>query len=229
MRVAYFLTFFNPAGGAARVEDRDLARFTDIVAATPDLERALIFTPASAHDPFLNDGAPPRLAIELYFSDIAALEAALAPRGHLQALAAADRFPSLAGTQMTQQAMLVRPFAVPDPNGPAACTYLVSYEGVADDLNAWLSYYIEHHPPLMTRMPGIRDMEICTRIDWCSFLPWPRVDYMQRNKTVFDTPAALTAALNSPIREEMRRDFAHFPPFAGKASHYPMTTRALAL
>src|ERR1700722_5700721 len=126
MRIAYFLTFFNPAGGTARIEDHDLARFTDIVAATPELERALIFTPASAHDPFLDDGAPPRLAIELYFSEIGALEAALAPGGHLQALAAADRFPSLAGTQVSQQAMLVRPFTVPDPSGAVACTYLVS-------------------------------------------------------------------------------------------------------
>jgi uncharacterized protein (TIGR02118 family) len=229
MRIAYFITFQNSGKPAARINEHDIARFTDIVAATPHLERALIFTPASAHDPFLDDGAPPQLAAELYFADIAALEAAAASQGQLQALAVADRFPSLAGAAITQQAMLVRPFPVPEPHGPAGCTYLVSYEGAAEDLNGWLAYYIEHHPPLMIRMPGIREFEICTRIDWCGFLPWPRVDYMQRNKTVFDDPAALTAALNSPVREAMREDYKKFPPFTGKASHYPMTTRALSL
>ena len=43
----------------------------------------------------------------------------------------------------------------------------------------------------MARFPGIRQIEICTRIDWCGFLPWRRVDHMQRNKVVFDSAAAL--------------------------------------
>jgi hypothetical protein len=76
----------------------------------------------------------------------------------------------------------------------------------------------------MARFPGIREIEVCTRIDWCSGLEWPRVDYMQRNKTVFDNAQALNEALNSPVRDEMRRDFHNFPPFSGKTSHYPMST-----
>lgn len=79
----------------------------------------------------------------------------------------------------------------------------------------------------MTRFPGIRRVEVCTRIDWCGALPWTRVDHMQRNKVVFDDAAALTAALNSPVRHEMRADFADFPPFTGPVSHFPMTTRVI--
>ena len=79
----------------------------------------------------------------------------------------------------------------------------------------------------MTRFPGIRRVEVCTRIDWCGALPWTRVDHMQRNKVVFDDAAALTAALNSPVRHEMRADFADFLPFTGPVSHFPMTTRVI--
>ena len=50
---------------------------------------------------------------------------------------------------------------------------------------------------------------------------------MQRNKVVFDDAAALTAALNSPVRHEMRADFKNFPPFEGRNSHYPMATLSL--
>jgi hypothetical protein len=37
--------------------------------------------------------------------------------------------------------------------------------------------------------------------------------------------AALTAALNSPVRHEMRADFKQFPPFSGANTHFPMLTR----
>ena len=126
----------------------------------------------------------------------------------------------------TQQAMLVRRYPVPDPDIPYAagrqpCTYLVAYEGAAEDLTAWLTHYIADHPPIMARFPGIRQIEIYTCIDWCGGLPWPRVAHMQRNKVVFDNQAALTAALNSPVRHEMREAFHRFPPFTGPITHFP--------
>jgi uncharacterized protein (TIGR02118 family) len=170
--------------------------------------------------------------LQLYFDDIASLEATLAADGYLQSLAAADAVPSLKHANVTQQAMLVRQFPVPEatlrtPPGELPCTYLVAYEGKADDLNAWHTHYFRHHPPIMGRFPGIRQIEIYTRIDWCGFLPWRRVEHMQRNKVVFDSPAALTAALNSPVRHEMRKDFAQFPSFSGPNTHYPMLTRTV--
>jgi hypothetical protein len=232
MTLAYFLVFRNAASAAARVSAGDCARFADIVRATPGLARALMYTPETAKDPLLDDGAPPQLAAQLYFCDIADLEAALAPGGHLQALAAAGAFPSLAGATVAQQAMLARTFPVPGAtpgNGASAprCSYLVSYEGAAEDLNAWLHHYITHHPGIMARFPRIREIEVCTRIDWRGFLPWPRADYMLRNKVVFDSAADLAAALSSPVRREMRADYESFPPFSGPVSHYPMATLLL--
>jgi hypothetical protein len=47
---------------------------------------------------------------------------------------------------------------------------------------------------------------------------------MQRNKVVFDNQAALTEALNSPVRHEMRDSFHRFPAFTGPITHFPMTT-----
>jgi hypothetical protein len=227
--IAYFLTFRHRGDAAAPLDAAELARFAEIVRATPGLTKALIFTPAHAHDPYLKDEAPPFFAAQLYFPEIEALEAALAQDGHLQELASARAFPGLAAAEATQQAMVVRSFAVPEPGfrtrpGELACTYLVSYEGTAENLHLWLSHYIAQHSPIMQRFPGIRELEIYTRLDWCGFLPWRRVDYMQRNKVVFDDAAALNAALNSPVRHEMRIDFSKFPPFTGGNTHYPMAT-----
>lgn len=227
MEICLFIDFNHPGHDVPAAE---MAAVAALCGATPGLSRALLHSPGTTSDPYLHDGPSPALAVQLYFDDIAILEAAAAPGGHLQALPAA--LPSLDGAAATQQAMLVRRFPVPDPSfrtspGQAHATYLVAYQGVAEDMNAWLSYYVAHHPPIMARFPGIRQIEICSRLDWCGFLPYPRVEHMQRNKVVFDGAAALTAALNSEVRHEMRRDFVNFPRFSGANTHFLMHTRAV--
>ena len=212
---------------SATVSGPDLATIAEIVADVPGATDALLFTPGTTRDPYLDDDHPPALAIQVYFNEIEALESALAEGGPLTRLVPV---PSLSHAIMAQQAMLVRHFPTPDPvfrtvAGSHPCTYLVAYEGTAEDLPAWLSHYLAHHAAIMTRFPGIRRVEVCSRIDWCGALPWPRADHMQRNKVVFDSADALTAALNSPVRHEMRADFSKFPPFSGPVSHFPMTTR----
>jgi hypothetical protein len=220
--MAFCLFIVSRARGGAP-GDTERARLAEILRATPGLVRALVHTPGEAHDPFLNDGASPSLALQLYFGSLPDLEAAAARDGALQPLAA---LPAIADAE--QQAMVARTFPVPDrgPRSARWCTYLVAYEGPAEDVNAWLDAYLSDHPRLMGQLPGIRELEICTRVDWIGFLPWPRVDCMQRNKVAFDDPAALDAALASPVREAMRAHFRTLPPFAGAVTHFPMVTRA---
>ena len=218
MTVCWFAMFRNASP--------EVKWLSDVIATTPALKQGLIFTPSSTSDPYLDDGPPPRLALQLYFDDIAALEAALAAGGHLQ------RLDVLADVGASQQAMLVRRYPVPDPTfrtptDELPCSYLVAYEGASEDLPAWLAHYLADHPPIMARFPGIRAIEIYTCIDWCGGLCWPRVTHMQRNKVVFDSQVALTAALNSPVRHEMRAGFARFPPFTGPITHFPMATTAV--
>ena len=202
----------------------DVKAVADILRRVPGATEALLFTPATTDDPYLNDGPPPVLAMRLYFPTIETLEAAVAPEGALSDL------PALLGTGYSQQAMLVRRFPTPDPvfrMGGTGCAYLVAYEGAAENLPLWLSHYLAHHAAIMTRFPGVRRVEVYTRIDWCGGPPWRRVDHMQRNTVMFDDPAALAGALNSPVRHEMRADFSRFPPFTGPVSHFPMAMRIL--
>jgi len=237
---AYFAAFHDLRRPELRLTPAELADVVNIVESTTGLRRGLVFTPETTRDPYAapDDGPSPQLGLELYFERIEQLEAAVGRAGHLQPLAMPQTLPSLAEADVTQQAMVARPFPVPDPVFRTAarqlpCTYLVHYVGTAEDLNVWTDYYLKHHPQVMARFPGIREIEVCTRLDWCGFLPWRRVDYMQRNKVVFDSAAALTAALNSPVREEMRADYKQFPPFTNDNVHYPLATleirpRALA-
>lgn len=231
MSFCYFAFFHSRAPLDHRLSTDDLRAVRDVLGNTPGLTRALIHTPAPAGTPhaFPNDEAPPLLALQLYADQLETLEAALREGGALQALRQAGRVPGLEGTQLYQQVMLVRSFPVDDahfatPAGSVPCSYLVHYPGAAENLNAWLIHYIEHHPAIMRHFPGIREIEIYTRVDWIGGLPGMRVDLMQRNKQVFDSAQALSAALLSPVIRSMRADFHQFPPFAGGNVHYPMLT-----
>lgn len=215
----------------AVLSDDQVAQLGRELMGLPKLAKALIHTSSDAIDPYNKDDAPPDLVLQLYFDTVSDLEAATS-HDSLRALGSHDRLAALVNADIAQQAMLVRPFAVPEPafgnaSATAHCTYLVSYEGEAEDINAWLRHYLEKHTAHMARFPGIRELEVYTRLDAVSFLPWRRLNYMQRNKVVFDSPEALTAALHSPVRHEMRADFNAFPPFTGPVRHYAMATRVL--
>jgi len=228
MNTCLFLTF-KSGGDIAAAE---LARLMTLVRATPRLTKALLHTPANTSDPYVKDGPAPSLVLQLYFDELPELEAALSRTGHLGALASHDEFPALARAEIAHQAMLVRPFAVPEPAfatapGEPYCTYLVSYEGEAEDLNAWHAHYLENHTRHMAMFPQIRELEIYTRLDWVSRNSWKRLNFMQRNKVAFDSADALQQALHSPVRHEMRADFRAFPPFSGPNHHYAMATRVV--
>lgn len=226
MSVTWFATFQDDTGSDARIAQAEFEAIQAIVAGTPGLNSGLIYTPWPVEGLPFDDGPPPRLQLQLYFERIEDLESAVGTSGHLQALTEPDVLPSLASCTTTEQAMLARDFAV--PQGPDVtgtfCTFLVHYPGPADDLNHWLQHYIAHHTPVMRRFPGIRGVEVCSRLDWCSALPWDRVYHMQRNKVVFDDADALKTALASPVMAEMRADSGSFPAYAGGNAHFPMRT-----
>lgn len=228
MSTCLFLSFrfdSEPAAGETAKLDR-------LLHSVPQLEKALIHSPASASDPYVEDGAPPTLVLQLYFAALPELEEAVSRKGHLGALTSHAEFPVLATAETVHQAMLVRSFAVPEPTfrtppSEPHCTYLVSYEGEAEDLNAWHAHYLERHTAHMASFPAIRELEVYTRLDWVSLQPWRRADFMQRNKVVFDDATALDRALHSPVRQAMRADFNAFPKFSGPNRHYAMATRVL--
>jgi uncharacterized protein (TIGR02118 family) len=228
MRFCYFVTFEN-ASPQARIGAADKAGIVSLIAATPFLRHAEIHTPALATDIFTDDGPSPQLALQLYFDDLVELEAAISAKGHLRALADPQAWPSLAGAKATQQAMYARHFTITEApeTKPQRCSFLVHYPGPADDFNTWFNHYVASHPPIMRRFPGIRQIEILSRVDWIDAMPFERVSHMQRNRVVFDSPEALTAALQSPVRHEMRADYHRFPTFEGESFHFPAMTEAI--
>jgi hypothetical protein len=231
MKFVHIVTFKN-ADANARISDSDFALVKEIVASLEGLTHTKYHTASAAKDKYTDDGHSPQLVIEMYYRDLAILERNIAVDGRLQALAlSVGDLMSLRGVEIEHQVMISRPFPVLDAIDTVQapqCSYLVHYPGYAEDFPSWLNYYLEHHPQIMKFFPGIREIEIYTCIDWLDRMPWKRVRYMQRNKLVFDTPADLEKALNSSVRDDMRKDFESFPTFHGSNRHFAMLTTTKA-
>jgi uncharacterized protein (TIGR02118 family) len=232
MSISLFMTFTDPAS-ERRIEADDLATAAAMIGSIPNLAEGLLFTPLErqVEHPFMHDGAGPVLALQLRFPDLFACEAAADRASVLADLAMGAGLSSLAGLEVTHQAMVTRSFPVDvaahPPGDGMPCSYLVHYPGAAEDLNAWHLHYLEHHPAIMRTFPGVRQIEIYTRVDWVDRLRSERVEYMQRNKLLFDSPEALSRALTSDVIKGMRADFNQFPPFSGGNKHFPMLTRSV--
>lgn len=101
------------------------------------------------------------------------------------------------------------------------------YHRPAEDEAAFLRHYLDHHPPILGRLPGVRNVLCYLSLDW--FPPAGAVssDVMLGNEVVFDSLADLDAALNSPVRDELRADYIALPAFSGPVTHHAMARRAL--
>ena len=187
-------------------------------------------TPIAAHDPHYAADLhnSPLLVLQLEFAEIADLEHNVRSGGCLALLAHEDILPSLKGATASHHAMLTRRYPVAEPlDEPPAdgvLSYMVEYAGPAKDENVWHQFYVDSHPPLLAKFPGIRKIEIYTPATMISALPFDMRRTMQRNKTVFDSPEAMNAAMASPVRAALRKDFHKFPEFEGAAAHYPFRT-----
>jgi uncharacterized protein (TIGR02118 family) len=206
----------------------DRAGVATVLGGIGGLRHARLMTPdrTPADQPFAKDGSGPDLALQLYFDDPAAAQAALRADSPLARLAPLQGLPP--GSVM-HELMTARVF----PTGASApadpfLTFFVSYRGPAEDPQAWLDHYDRHHPPIMVRFPGIREVETYRPMEWASDLPFGRTASLQRNKVVFASLADLIAALASPVMAEMRADMAQFPPFTVGNTHFPMTTWKVA-
>jgi uncharacterized protein (TIGR02118 family) len=196
--------------------------------ALPGLAAFDLYAPAAgrAKDPMVDDGPGPLFLMMLEFSNMAALEQAA--RSQKFAAPLARRPP---GIDLTADAMERRlyPVAADAEAKPlsAPFSYSVRYHRPAEDEARFVDFYLNNHPQLLGRLPGIRNVICYLPMPGISVAGLPSADYMLGNEVVFDTIGAFNAAMASEVRRELRADFHRFPPFSGQNTHYPMDRKRL--
>lgn len=212
-----------------------LSRLVSVLRGVPGLAQLVRHRAVSGvQDPSIQHAAGPIHAFQLYFDELLSLEQVLRPGSVLDRAMASSEAPLRGQLRWCHQAMAVRRYELPGHSSGAettlqqGCTYFVSYEGQADDNEAWLAHYLRHHPPIMKKLPGLRKLEVYSRIDYSSGLDIERSRALQRNIVMFDSEQHLNEALDSPVRAELRADYEGFPPFKGTSPHGAMLSEAFA-
>ncbi|MCH9671923.1 MAG: EthD family reductase [Gammaproteobacteria bacterium] len=181
------------------------------------------YRPHASADPYVDDGPGPVLLLEFGFPDALAMTTFVQWNEFVNATM---RLRNAASVTLTHDGFETRYFPVAGETEPfprfASVSYVVRYYRPAEDEKAFQSYYVNSHPPILGRLPKVRNV-LC-------YLPVtiPTIDgvapaqCMLGNEVVFDSLDDLNAALASEVRDELRNDFHTFPPFSGRNTHYAM-------
>jgi len=208
---------------AGRAETAD--RFICGLAAIPELEFLDHYAPAAGTpaDPYCQDGVAPAQLVLLGFHSRDALEQACRHPGFAAAIA------EQANGVLTCTAMRRIEHRLPDAPAPAPLaapfSYVVRYHRPAEDEELFVRHYLETHPPLLVRFPGIRNVICYIPLRWQAAPGIANADYMLGNEVVFDHLDAFNAAMTLPLRHELRAHFRALPPFTGRNTHYAMERR----
>ena len=149
--------------------------------------------------------------------------------GSVQTLAQAASTPAfatglagLSATSCTAMRCLHSPIAGEASAAPlrARFSYVVRYHRPADDEAAFVRQYLNDHPPLIGRLPGVRNVVTYVPLPWRLAGGPPPADYLLGNEATFDDAGAFNAAMASPVRHELRAHYRTLPRFTGRNTHF---------
>jgi uncharacterized protein (TIGR02118 family) len=217
------------AGAADRMTDaiawanRAAAAWTEL----PELAALDLYTPidGGAHDPFVDDGAGPLFIAMPAFAAREALAAAITSPAFILSLGGRAHDLSWTGSAFERHFYPVAGEASAAPL-TAPFSYVVRYHKPADDEAGFIRNYVDTHPPTLATLPGIRAVMCYFPLPVRSDAVAP-ADYMIGNEIAFDDIAAFNTAMQSPVRQELRRHYREFPRFTGLNTHFPMNRTRL--
>lgn len=83
----------------------------------------------------------------------------------------------------------------------------IIYDGTAENLDAFMDYYIKHHMEIVKTFPKIKAIEVDKVVEGDMFV---------LARLIFDNMDDLKAASESPERKKAMEDMVNFPPYEGK-------------
>lgn len=228
MTIAYFLTYQGPHDDAQAFRDWFAGKPMETLRALPKARAIELYEPEVSEDPYLNDGPGPVLMVQVDFDDVGDLEGAIAGGAFRSEIADTSKIP-VPNIALTHDALEMRWWAVGGDDKPhprtAPVSYVVRYYPPAENEQAFIDFYVSHHPQILAKLPRIRNVLCYLRLDWTDPAGIERANTMLGNEVVFDTLQDLNDSLKSDVRHELRDDYKQFPPFDGNVTHFAMTRR----
>ncbi|MHA1537950.1 MAG: hypothetical protein ACTSUD_10380 [Alphaproteobacteria bacterium] len=223
--IAYFVTIRGTLEPGADFASWFEAGPASALKTLPSLRAFDLYLPEASDDPYLDDGAGPLVMAQLYFDDVTALQAALASATFPEEALKGEGGPA-GDVHAAHSVMRAHLYPVAGERTPApltaATSYVVRYHRPVEDEAGFNAHYVKLHPPILGEFPGIRNVICYLPVAWSDPTGLEDADIFLGNEVVFDSLAALDAALASDVRHKLREDYKTFPPFTGRNTHYAM-------
>jgi hypothetical protein len=220
MTIALFLTSANSRSNAAQKHQRCVEDLIPQLRLNNEISAASLFLPGETSDPYVDDGAPPDLILQIDLPSMEALD-----RLGVDTIFKDNIECSLGGSVNYEAFEVLNYNVVPGEIAPprtAPVSYNVRYLPPIEDVNTFVDFYVENHVPILKELPGIRNVICYLPIAWNQPTDWECSDCILGNETVFDSIDCLNAALASDVRHKLRDDYNAFPIKPGPNTHYAM-------
>ncbi len=227
MTIAHFLVVNSGDSGPDGFDAGFLEDECKALGGLPGVERIDRYDAADFDDPMADDDRGPILTIQTCFSDVTSLRQGLASVAFTHLV---DLIRSQDAVTVSHDALEMMFFPVGDEDEPgewlAPLSFVVRYHHPTDDLDAFVDFYITHHPQIERRFPEIRNIMCYVPVKWGDPTDIKQENYMLGNEVVFDSTEALAAALTAPTMVDMKADLADFPSY-GHNTHFAMNRRRI--
>ena len=222
MTLAHFLVISGESNEENKVLSSFPEKHCEILGNINGIERIDLYKPASFDDPLPGDDHGPLLTIQSFYRDRQSLETGLNSSEFRSLI---NKLEEDALRDMSHDVLEVKFFPVENDEHirewKAPVSYVVRYHHPCDDLDTFVDFYLENHPQIERKFPGIQNIICYVPTEWTDSTNIRRCDYMLGNEVIFESTDALGMALTSPIMDEMAADFENFPSF-GRNTHFAM-------
>ena len=226
MTISVFFTIWISSISSMDLVEDYMSAPLDLLKSSPRVNSVEFYTPEPSeervHD--MDELVPPALMVEIGVDSLEAARTLVDSDKFQQLFNNKQRFtstPERIDLEILEKIHFALPGNDTPPPRTAPMSFVVRYYGPVRNGSDFVDYYINHHPQIAARFPGIRNVLCYMPTGWRDM---DRIDDEQMivgNEVVFDDLESFKAALASEVFSELRADGENFEKW-GYSSHHAM-------
>ena len=226
MNIAVFISIWTAGISSVDLNNHFMAEPLAFLKTNPDVIAVEFYTPEHSEEPVhdMDSLVPPTLMVQIDFDSVEKAEKLTSSDAFKNLFTNKQGF-SAAAERIDLETLEVVHYDLPGHDSPPARTapmsFVVRYYGPVADGSDFIDYYINHHPQITARFPGIRNVLCYLPLGWREMDEIRDDQMIVGNEVVFDDLESFKQALASDVFAELRADGQNFKEW-GYSSHHSM-------
>lgn len=224
MNIAVFVTIWSAGMSSADLNSQFLDAPLNFLKTESAVQAVEIYTPDTGDVPKMDDVPAPTIMVQIDMDNADAAEKLTQSSKFQQLFMNTSAYDSPVEDIKLEITEAVH-FPVSGQDTPlqrtAPLSFVVRYYGPVKDASEFADFYSKHHPPILAKFEGIRNVLCYLPLNWRSSGEVLDDSLIIGNEVVFDDLDALKRALKSDVLAEAQEDSKHFQAF-GSSTHHAM-------